>query len=521
MVKLKAKPPIEIGMMAEENNLKASNGVSPVGFSQVTLPMGIPKIFKDARSKGQVLIQVIVFGSIAVYVLGSFASWVTINVRVSRQTFNREQALQAAEAGIDYYRWHLAHSPTDFQDGTGGPGPYVHDFRDKDGNVIGQFSLTITPPALGSSLVVVESTGNLNADTPVSRKIAAELAKPSIAKYAVVANDFMRFGSGTEVFGPIHSNQGIRFDGLAHNVISSAVASYNDPDHSGGNEFGVHTHVAPTDPLPPFPVPARTDIFEVGRQFPVPAVDFAGITADLAQMKTDAEANGFYRPSAGALGYHIVLRTNDTFDLYRITGRVNPPSGCTNNQNQSGWSTWSIQNQQLIGNFPFPANGIIFLEDDIFVDGQINGGRLTIVAAFLPDNPPFRKNIIVNNDLLYTNYDGSDVLGLIAQGNINVGMVSDNDLRIDAALIAQNGRVGRHYYRPPGGGSQRCSPYHTRQTITLWGMIATNLRYGFAYTDGTGYQIRSLNYDGSLLYAPPPSFPLTSDQYVTLSWEEK
>ena len=482
----------------------------------------IKRVTTYMRSKrGQILIQVIVFGSIAVYLLGGLVGWTALNIKASREAFNREQALQIAEAGVDYYRWHLAHAPTDFQDGTGGPGPYVHDFRDKDGNIIGQFSLTITPPALGSTLVVVESTGNLNADTPVLRKIAAQLAKPSIAKYAVVANAAMRFGSGTEVFGPIHSNGGIRFDALAHNVVTSAVAAYDDPDHSGANEFGVHTHVAPTDPLPPASVPARTDVFEVGRQFPVPAVDFAGITADLAQMKTDAEANGFYRPSAGALGYHIVLRTDDTFDLYRVTSRVNPPSGCTNNQNQSGWSTWSIQNQQLIGNFSFPANGIIFLEDDIYVDGQINGGRLTIVAAFLPDNPPFRKNIIVNNDLLYTNYDGSDVLGLIAQGNINVGMVSDNDLRIDAALIAQNGRVGRHYYRPPGGGSQRCSPYHTRQTITLWGMIATNLRYGFAYTDGTGYQIRNLNYDGSLLYAPPPSFPLTSDQYVTLSWEEE
>ena len=488
----------------------------------MTLRRIVNQIREFVRSKrGQILIQVIVFGSIAVYLFSGLVGWTALNIKASRQAYSREEALQIAEAGIDYYRWHLAHAPADFQDGTGGPGPYVHDFRDKDGNVIGQFSLNITPPPLGSSLVVVESTGNLNADMPVLRKIAAQLAKPSIAKYAVVANDFMRFGEGTEVFGPIHSNQGIRFDGLAHNVVSSAVASYNDPDHSGGNEFGVHTHVVPADPLPPLPVPARTDVFEIGRQFPVPAVDFAGITADLAQMKTDAEANGFYRPSAGALGYHIVLRTDDTFDLYRVTGRVNPPSGCTNSQNQSGWSTWSIQNQHLIGNFPFPANGIIFLEDDIFVDGQINGGRLTIVAAFLPDNPPFRKNIIVNSDLLYTQYDGSDVLGLIAQGNINVGMVSDNDLRIDAALIAQNGRVGRHYYRPPGGGSQRCSPYHTRQTITLWGMIATNLRYGFAYTDGTGYQIRNLNYDGSLLYAPPPSFPLTSDQYITLSWEEK
>lgn len=476
---------------------------------------------KSKYNEGQILIQVLVFGGIAVYLLNAIVGWAAVNIKASRQTFNREQAVQIAEAGIDYYRWHLAHSPTDFQDGTGGSGPYVHDFLDKDGNIIGQFSLDITPPSLGSSLVTVKSAGSVIADAPLSREIAVQFAKPSIAKYAVAANDAMRFGAGTEVFGPIHSNQGIRFDGLAHNIITSAVASYDDPDHSGGNEFGVHTHIAPTDPLPPSPVPQRTDVFEIGRQFPVPALDFVGITSDLAQMKTDAQTNGFYRPSAGALGYHIVLKTDGTLNLYRVTSLVSPPSGCTNSANQSGWGTWSINNQQLIGNYPFPANGIIFLEDDIFVDGQINGGRLTIVAAFLPDNPPFRKNIIVNNDLLYTNYDGSDVLGLIAQGNVNVGLVSENDLRIDAALIAQNGRVGRYYYRPPGGGSQRCSPNHVKQTITLWGMIATNQRYGFAYTDGTGYQERNLNYDGSLLYGPPPSFPLTSDQYVTLIWEEE
>ena len=475
---------------------------------------------KQKYNKGYILIQVIVFGSIAVYLLSALVGWTAVNIKAGRQAINREKSLQIAEAGIDYYRWHLAHAPTDFQDGTGGPGPYIHDFRDKDGNIIGQFSLDITPPPLGSTLVVVKSTGNVIGDTPLPREIVVQFAKPSIAKYAAVANAAMRFGEGTEVFGPIHSNGGIRFDGLAHNVVSSAVASYDDPDHAGGNEFGVHTHVNPVDPLPPAAAPSRPDIFEVGRQFPVPSVDFSGITADLAQMKSDAQTNGFYRPSAGALGYHLVLRTDDTFDLYQATSLLNSPSGCTNSANQSGWGTWSIQNQNLIGNFPFPANGIIFLEDDIFVNGQINGGRLTIVAAFLPDNPPFRRNIIVNNDLLYTSYDGSDVIGLIAQGNVHVGMVSEDDLRIDAGLIAQNGRVGRYYYSPPSGGSQRCSPYQTRQIITLWGMIATNQRYGFSYTDGTGYQTRNLNYDGSLLYGPPPSFPLTSDQYITLSWEE-
>jgi hypothetical protein len=33
-----------------------------------------------------------------------------------------EQSLSIAEAGINYYRWHLAHSPQDYTDGTGGSG---------------------------------------------------------------------------------------------------------------------------------------------------------------------------------------------------------------------------------------------------------------------------------------------------------------------------------------------------------------------------------------------------------------
>ncbi len=471
--------------------------------------------------QGHVLILVLVFSSMAGFILISLANLALLNIKAGQQTIKREQAFHLAEAGVEYYRWHLAHAPHDYQDGTGNPGPYIHDFFDKNGNKIGIFTLEINPPPIGSTLVTITSTGKIISGLGISqRKITTSLAKPSIVRFAVVANDNIRFGEGTQIFGPIHSNNGIRFDGLAHNIVSSSVASYDDPDHSGDNEFGVHTHVFPIDPLPPSPVPNRPDVFISGRQFPVPAVDFYGITADLSQIKTKAQADGFYRPSSGALGYHIVLKTNDTFDLYRVTNFINPPSGCDNIQNQNGWGTWSINNQHLIGNFRFPNNGLIFLEDDIFVNGQINNARLTIVAAFFPDNPPLRKNIIINNDLFYTNYDGRDALGLISQGNIHIGLVSDNDLRIDAALIAQNGRVGRFYYRPPSGGLNRCSPYHNRQAVTLWGMIATNKRYGFAYTDGTGYQNRFINYDANLLYSPPPYFPTTSDQYTQVSWEE-
>jgi hypothetical protein len=98
-------------------------------------------------------------------------------------------------------------------------------------------------------------------------------------------------------------------------------------------------------------------------------------------------------------------------------------------------------------------------------------------------------------------------------------MYSDDTLRIDAALVAQNGRVGRYYYQGPGGG-QHCSPYHVRTQLTSYGSLITNARYGFAYTDDTGYINRNLIYDATLLYGPPPGFPLASDQYELLNWEE-
>jgi hypothetical protein len=467
-----------------------------------------PPLVKPWQNKGYILIQVIVFSTIAVYILGALTNWAASDIRASKQSGSRELSIQIAEAGIDYYRWHLAHAPTDYQDGTGIAGPYVHDFYDKNDNKIGTFTLDITPPLLGSSLVIVKSTGRTNAEPNITRTIQAKFAKPSIAKYAVVTNDIMRFGEGTEIFGPIHSNKGIRFDGLIHNIITSSVAAYDDPDHIGSNnEYGVHTHISPIDPFPPIAVPSRPDVFTAGRQFPIPEVDFTVITADIAQMKADAVANGYWRANSGSLGYHITLKTNDTFDLRKVT-QVYSQGSCENEK-------WSVKTENLLGNYPLPNNGLIFLEDNVWVNGQINSARVTIIAAVLPDNPSTRKNITINNDLLYTNYEGSDVVGLIAQNNINVGLISDDNLQIDASLIAQKGRVGRFYY-----DSECSNTYYKRQTLTLNGMLATAIRYGFAYTDGTGYQIRNLNYDNDLLYSPPPSFPLTSDQYITISWEE-
>lgn len=468
--------------------------------------------------KGLILVNVLVFAVIAITVTIALTNWATTVIRSSRQLSSREQAFQAAEAGIDYYRWHLAHAQKDYTDGlpSSATGPFIHDVKDKDGNKIGSFSLTIIPPSSGSTVVTVRSKGTILEDSGVSRTLEVKFAIPSWARFSIASNDILNFGSNTELFGLIHSNNGIRFDGLAHNMVTSSVDKYVDPDNGSSQRFGVYTTVGSTDPSPPASVPNRPDVFMAGRKFPVPALDFVGMTTFLSSIKTAAQANNRYFASSGASGYHIVLKTDDTFDLYKVTSLKNTSAACekAGEYQGSGWGGWTIKNETFLQNYAFPTDGAIFLEDDVWVDGKINTARLIIAAGKFPDSPSTRKNIIINDNLLYTNYDGRDVLGLIAQGNATAGISSADDLRIDAALIAQNGRVGRFYYTNP------CGQGSIRSSITLYGMIGTNLKYGFAYDDGTGYITRNIIYDQNLFYAPPPYFPVTSDQYEVISWDE-
>lgn len=469
------------------------------------------------RRDGQLSVTMVIFSALTVVLISGFVFLAGSFLQLSVRSLNRTQAFSIAEAGIEYYRWHLAHAPSDFQDGTGASGPYTHAFYDKSGVRIGEFELTITPPPVGSTVVTIKSTGRVDADSSIQKIIQVKLAIPSFAKYAWVMNDFVAFGTTAEVFGPIHSNVGMRFDGLAHNLVTSALATSSDPDY-GGTQFAVYTRVSPTDPTPPAAVPSRPDVFAAGRTFPVPAVDFTKLTQDLAAIKTNATTSGVYFASSTnygtpSYGYDLVFSTSGTYTVYRVTGLVAASSGCSSGV--SGWGTWSIQSEVSLASGTVPANGNMFFEDNLWVRGQVSSTRVTVGSGRFPDQASTRTNIMVNNDLLYTYYDGKDAVSLIAQNNVNVGLLSENDLRIDAALVAQNGRIGRYSY-----GSSNCGSSRSRTKLTAYGMLGTAIRPGFYYSSTNGYQSRVYVYDSNLLYSPPPSFPLTTDQYTLISWDE-
>jgi hypothetical protein len=572
-------------------------------------------------------------------VLGGFVTWGMKYLKVANHTLYQEEAARISEAGIQYYKWHLAHAPTDFQDGTGGPGPYVHEYKDKDGNTLGTFKLTITPPEEGSTIVTIESEGESATDPTAKKRVRVKLAPESIAKYAVLSNSSLYFPQSSEIFGPVHSNSGIRFDGLAHNIVTSSRQTYqdnthgddwdddedNDEDeddeddedsddededgeyedddedddtevichippgnpgnrktlevgenavaahiahgdhlgacdedddehdddgdgddedeededhHSGGEdndededgedddyedqdgyEYAVHTHKTTTDPLPPTALPSRPDVFMAGRQFPVASVDLETITNSLSSLKASAQtSSGFFRASSGKEGYKVVLKNNDTFDLYQVKKMTNAPSGCSGDG--SLWKTWSVDQTQSLGNFPFPANGVLYFEDHVWVEGVVNTARLTIVAASLTESESNQKNIIINNNVTYTAYTGVDSLAFIAQANVLFAMNVPSTLRVDGALIAKNGKVTRLGYRAPEGSNQRCSPYHSRTAVTLWGMIAAKNGFSLSKSDGTGFQSQQIYYDGNLIINPPPGVPSLTPQYKIISYEE-
>ena len=488
-----------------------------------------------SSNKGSLLLGVLVFAAIGITLTTGFVGWAVTLHKVSQAIEPLELVLQFAEVGIDYYRWHLAKDPVDYEDGTGDVGPYTHTFYDKNNEAIGEFVLTITPPTDGNNQVTIESTGTLDSHPTISRTIRIVVTKPTFNSFALVSNASIYWGPQYEVYGPIHSNGGIRFDGVAHNLISSSVTSYDDGSHSGSLlEHGVHTHVK-VPPLtgvyttevaaeaPPSGVATRTDVFAAGRSIGINAVDWNGHTTQVSNLKAEAQSGGRYLSNSGNLGYHIVLKTNDTMDVYRVA-RLTAMASCDDTAGQASawapWQSWTIKSgngQSLIGNYAFPSNGVIFADDNVWVDGTINGAQLTIVAGTFPESANTYRNIIINSDLNYTNFDGTDALGLIAQGNIILGLQADTDLAINAAMISQYGHVWRNYFN-----GSRCNPYNTRNSLTIFGSIASFLESKFAYPEyGTnGYSDITITYDGNLPLGGSPFYPTSSEDFQILSWEE-
>lgn len=460
---------------------------------------------KQKSQRGSILIfEIVIIFTFSLVMLGVLAN-ATAQMRLIRSTSNRELAFHIAEAGINYYQWHLAHFASDYADGTGqvcNPcGPFVHDYKDTDEQtVVGQFSLTITPPQTGSTVVTIKSTGYSLANPSQARTITTRYGVPSLAKYAFLTNSPVWVGNTESVSGEMHSNNGIRFDGTGNAPIKSAKQTYTCPSFQGSPCPAVKNGVWGA-------APQATQNYW---QFPVPSVDFSTMTSSFATIKNNAQTGGIYLPPSSAQGYSLVFNNNNTVTIYKVNSL---------RSHQTGWDVNSVAHNEdldynvrtLNSTVSLPANGLIYIEDRTWVEGTVSG-RVLVASARLPYNASTAPSIIIPNNIVYSVKDGTVSLGLMAQKDILISYYAPNTLEVDAALVAQNGSAQTYYF-----------PGNIKTSITVYGSLASYGVWTWSWVDGSnntvgGYANTNTVYDSNLLYAPPPSFPLTTSGYQQISW---
>ena len=446
------------------------------------------KLEKKHRYRGTTLLIVMIFGTIAfvVMVLG-ILSYALFEHKVSMQVYQRDVAFHVGEAGINYYRWHLAHNTTDFKDGTNGNGPYIHEIKDKFNTTIGSFALTITSPLPNSTVIAVASTGTVVASPNAKRAVKVRLGFPSFTDSAFLENVDMSFSSTTQVHGDVMSNGGIKFDGITDSWVRSAKTTYT---YQGQTKPGVWGNGGP----------------QYYWQFPVPAADFGSVTADLAALKTiSQQSGGKYLASSGREGYQIIFN-NTQYTVYRVRTR-DCYSGSGVNY------CYDVGNRTLIGTYTLPTNGVMFIEDNAWLEGTVDG-RITIGVGTFPAQGTY-KQVYISNNLLQKQKSGDDVIGIIAQGDIIIPYEAPSTMEVDAAALSQYAQIYTPYYTQSGA---------LKNSLTFFGSQISYTGGGWKYINGqgvviSGYLYTNHVYDGNLKYYPPPGFP-TGSTYELISWEE-
>ena len=477
------------------------------------------------NNKGQILVLILVFGGIFILILASTLGFILSQYRYNLKNVSKYKALSIAEAGVNYYRWYLAHRPGDLSD----PGGPEHEYFDPQGQAIGKFSLEISGQKQCDVInkIVITSTGWTYDFPSLKRKVRVQYAQPSIAEFSTITNSDVWVGSDVEVKGRYHNNGGIRMDGENDSLMTSAKASWTCT-----SSFGCTTCQSPCQKegsLCKCP-----GIFGAGEgqekglwKFPTEPIDFQGISTDLNQMKTKAKSLGVYLGPSGARGYQVIFKNNSTFDVYKIS-QLTPVYGYSLEEGWH-WDYHKISGRTFLKNYPIPSGcGLIFIEDNLWVEGTVKG-KITIVSADLI-NPNRDTDVILNSNLIYTTKDGSDGLLVVAERNVLIPLYSPDKMEIDGIFLAQKGRFSRNHYCY-SNDPYKCYywypfyPEAIREKLEILGSIVSNGRVGtkWTYSDGilaSGYKKREYSYDWLLSFNPPPLTPAADDEYQFIKWEE-
>ncbi|MFH1036754.1 MAG: hypothetical protein V1756_01635 [Patescibacteria group bacterium] len=462
--------------------------------------------------KGVVTIYLIVFGGIFLILFSGLSVFILTQLRQSAEREAWNEALNIAEAGINYYRWCINNNVEE-------DCLAEKDYYDPSGNLAGGFSLQASSTvSCGQDIKKdIISTGWTDKFPEVKRKISVLYARASVAEFSYILDASVWIGADHEIRGPYHSNGGIRMDGENQSLITSALPEWNCTSTFGcatcptGDGCYLQGQNCMCPGVFTTTLNGNPGLFS----FPVLPFNFVGITIDLGLMKTAATTSGVYLfPSTDidpqGDGYHIKFKNNGTFEAWIITDLASTSAYSLEEGDHEDFFT--ITNEYLYNTYTIPtACSVIFIEDNIWPEGEIKG-KVTVASANLIDTNQ-DTDIVLTNDINYTTLDGTDGLALIGERNILIGPQSLDKLELRGIFVAQNGRFGRNHY-----------PNNFRDKLEIYGSIVSKGRVGTQWVAGghiiSGYTQRESYFDMNLIYNPPSFVPHVDPDFMIIDWNE-
>lgn len=487
-------------------------------------------------NRGVTVMLVLVFMGIFILLTGSIVGYVFEQGKYGRALFGREQAIHVAEAGLEYYRWFLAHNPGILVAGTGLVSPYTYTVNDPEGGAVGNAAVTATATLQCGAVQWIDlaSTGDSAAVPGFTRTLQARYMKSSVAEYAYILNSNVYQTSN--VVGAYHSNGGIHMDGSNNSNMTSKVSTWTCDSTYGCS-----------------PSQTKPGIWGNGTgynlwSFPVSDINFAGMAVNFSTLKNYAQTGGIYLSptaifvggtqqgssysSVGAddqHGYHIVFRSDGKVDVYRVTQTSSTQGVHVDDQTKWANDYYTIVSETLLPGSPFtlPSGcSIIYSQARVWMEGTVSG-KITVIAA--DTTGVINPDILLQNTISYATGDGTTGLTAVAQHSVLYPVVVPDQMSVRGIFVAQSGYYGRNFY-PCGYTS-----YSRRTSLTLQGTVVSNQRpvtkwgynsnlYGCSpgsTSDYSGFNTRTTTYDRILAFSPPPFTPATTVDYKLTMWREQ
>jgi hypothetical protein len=352
------------------------------------------------------------------------------------------------------------------------------------------YSLRITPPPVGSDVVIVQSHARIDAKgpRPQVRTIQSQILPTSIADFQMISNKEIKYGSTAVTTGKLYSAVSVNHLGVAkapvygQDKVCSEVSTIVCTGHYYGTDrFQAGAYDSAS-------TPSFSDKFKT-------PIDFSQFTRAITDIKDAAQFGGIYRNDPSVNAWMLQFRSDGTVRIHKVKS-VDIRTSIT-----------SISCPETV---QVPANGAMYFEQPVIVgDGStlsdacgVAGPRASVVDGRVTVATP--GDLLIGGNISYET-NGDDVLGLIATQNIVFPKYAPVNTSVRAATLAQYGQ------------------WITAATTPVWGHN-TLVYTGSQTTNQGGYasmfSSRTYNYDQVLQYLRPPFYPIIEGSWTTRYWRE-